>query len=226
MTPSQKRRAELDSGILKRKNIILNSAITEFCRQGIENTTMTDVAKAAQVGVATVYRYFTSKDELVIQCAVLFWKNEETLFVPTLLTPQYREMSGIRQVQVSLNVFPLAYEKSREFLIFLYEFDSYVRSKGISMERLTDYGSELIHLKTFVTDALKKGLDDGTVRIRNTVEETYCALTHLLLSFCEKLAIHGDILNIDNRVEPETQIKDTVELLVDALRAQPDNRHS
>lgn len=44
---------------------ILDAASTEFARQGVRRTTMNQVAAAARLGVATVYRRFPQKAQLV-----------------------------------------------------------------------------------------------------------------------------------------------------------------
>lgn len=43
---------------------ILDSALEVFARDGFESATMANIARAAGVGAASIYRYYTSKDEL------------------------------------------------------------------------------------------------------------------------------------------------------------------
>ena len=44
---------------------ILDAATAEFARRGVRRTTMNQIANAAGLGVATVYRRFPQKDQLV-----------------------------------------------------------------------------------------------------------------------------------------------------------------
>lgn len=46
---------------------ILDAAYDQFCRLGIQRSTMEDVARRAGVSRITVYRRFTTKDALVEQ---------------------------------------------------------------------------------------------------------------------------------------------------------------
>jgi len=46
---------------------ILEAALTLFERQGFERTTMEQIAEAAEIGIATLYRYFPSKDLILLQ---------------------------------------------------------------------------------------------------------------------------------------------------------------
>jgi AcrR family transcriptional regulator len=43
---------------------ILDGALDVFARDGVEAATMADIAKAAGIGTASIYRYYASKDEL------------------------------------------------------------------------------------------------------------------------------------------------------------------
>lgn len=50
-----------------RKTQILSAARDEFTRQGVTDTTVSDIAKAAKVAKGTVYLYYRSKDDLLQQ---------------------------------------------------------------------------------------------------------------------------------------------------------------
>jgi len=49
---------------IQRRNTIVEAAELIFFKQGIENASMDEVAKAAELSKGTVYLYFKSKDEL------------------------------------------------------------------------------------------------------------------------------------------------------------------
>ena len=48
------------------RELLLNSALDLFVEQGYEATRMEEVAERADVGVSTLYRYFPTKDRLVV----------------------------------------------------------------------------------------------------------------------------------------------------------------
>ncbi len=47
---------------------ILEAAIKVFAEKGYNNTTISDVALAAKVGIGTLYNYFKNKDDLLTSC--------------------------------------------------------------------------------------------------------------------------------------------------------------
>ncbi len=49
------------------RELILATALTLFLEQGYESTRMEQVAERADIGTSTLYRYFPTKDQLVIE---------------------------------------------------------------------------------------------------------------------------------------------------------------
>ncbi|MBB6627796.1 TetR family transcriptional regulator [Nocardioides sp. KIGAM211] len=49
------------------RELILGTALTLFTEQGYEATTMEEIAERADIGTSTLYRYFPTKDQLVIE---------------------------------------------------------------------------------------------------------------------------------------------------------------
>lgn len=57
-----------------RKNQIIRAAAKRFARHGLNKTTLDEVARDIRIGKATIYHYFTSKDDLYF--ATLKWECE------------------------------------------------------------------------------------------------------------------------------------------------------
>ena len=58
-----------------RKNQILLGALKVFKREGIEKTTMDQVANESGFGKATLYYYYSSKDEIFDDVMLMGWKK-------------------------------------------------------------------------------------------------------------------------------------------------------
>ena len=59
----------VDTTATDTREIIIESAITCFGRNGLTKTTVVDIARAADVSRSTVYEYFRDKAEIVEACA-------------------------------------------------------------------------------------------------------------------------------------------------------------
>jgi len=58
-----------------RKRSIIKGALKVFKEVGIEKTTMDEIANESGFGKATLYYYFSSKDEVFVQIMLLGWKK-------------------------------------------------------------------------------------------------------------------------------------------------------
>jgi TetR/AcrR family transcriptional regulator, fatty acid metabolism regulator protein len=52
---------------LEKRSAVLNAAMRIFARKGFNDATIAEIAKGARVSEATIYEYFTSKEELLFQ---------------------------------------------------------------------------------------------------------------------------------------------------------------
>lgn len=60
----------------RNKNYVLEKAKEVFLERGITGVSMADIAKEADFGVASVYRYFGNRKALIMECAVSIWQDK------------------------------------------------------------------------------------------------------------------------------------------------------
>ena len=58
-----------DTTVTDTRELIIESALRSFGRQGLNKTTIVDIARAADISRSTVYEYFRDKAEIVEACA-------------------------------------------------------------------------------------------------------------------------------------------------------------
>lgn len=66
---------------IQTRNLLIDSAARLFAANGYTETTIDDIAAAAGTSRATVYSYFSSKDEIVRSIIVEMWDEAESLYV-------------------------------------------------------------------------------------------------------------------------------------------------
>ncbi len=203
----------------RKTEAIINSGIDLFCKKGIERVKMEEIATNAGVGVATVYRYFNTKAQLSVKCAIYIWKNESEKYMWEIKKDTYRNQNGYEQVTKILDILFRLFKNSPQFFVFLKEFDAYVQASNMPKELLVEYEEGLLALKPYFTSALEKGIKDGTIRLNSTVEETYFAIMHTLLSLMQKLSSAGQLLESDGLVNDNTEVSIIINLLLAGLKA-------
>ena len=187
----------------ERKKQILTSAIKVIGERGFQNATISEIAKNAQMGDATIYEYFKSKEDLLL--AIPLEMNKE-------LIPQIEDhMMGIKG----------AFNKLRKFIWWYLNF----------FEKNPEYGSiVLLELKTsrtyisteayqaartfyqVVLDIIKEGQEEGAIdkEIDVYVARSICigAIEHIVIRWLLK-----------DRKYSVTQYADQlIDLLINALK--------
>lgn len=198
----------------QRRERILGASMELFWEKCVEDASMEEVAKRAGAGPVTVYRYFSTKIELVIETVELYWERVARKYLEELEDAN----TGYAQLEKTLDIFYKIFQNEKPFLKFLQEFDVFVKKYQISEERLTDYESGILKLKPYVTDSLERGLADNSLFFTCSVDEMYFSLMHTLLALMEKLAVGGDILSSDQEVEGQKQFQIVTELLLRGIK--------
>lgn len=191
---------------LQRKEKVVLSAIDIFIEQGIENSKLSTIAEKSHIGIASLYRYFKTKAELVIAAATKFWEQEISKLQADFNTNYFNDLNGISQINMLLNTFLKLYEEHQDFLRFIDEFDNYVLKEKLSDAALEGYEEPIINLKGIFSKAMLKGMEDGSIKKGIEIDCFYFTITHSLMSLCQKLILRGSILKSDKFIEGKKQI--------------------
>ena len=179
--------------------VAMETAAQLYLTIGISNAKMTDIAEKAQIGVASLYRYFGTKQLFTVKVGSYIWKTTMMKLETQYTSAEYQAKTGFEQVAALLNIFHILLEEHRPFLRFLSEFDVFVIREHLGIGQLTEYESRSMNMLPVMIDAMKKGVEDGTIRPDVDANVFYDAITDSLLSMCEKF-VWG---NVPNNVDQE-----------------------
>ena len=203
----------------QREQKILEAAMALFCEKGLEETSIDEIAGRAGVGSATIYRYYETKAQLAIQSGVEYWKKIAQQYLNLTEIKGYSDMTGLKQLECIMDALVMIFEKERGFLKYLQEFEVFVRRYEIDMERLAAYEESIMSLKPRVTDALEKGLQDGTLSFEWSPNEVCYSLAHTAFGVMKRFPWNGSMLELDSQVELILQVKIAIKLLIRGLTA-------
>lgn len=186
--------------------------------QGINSLTIADIAKQVKVGEATIYRYFGTKTNLVIEVGISLWNDvyKEMLKLP-------KQNSGYEAVSSFFRFFLEGYIQFKEVFRFLDEFDSLMVKEGISKESLEVYDNTLLKTKQLYDIAFYAGLNDHSINKEVNQDEFYYTTTHMILGICEKLAANKDILSSDDIVKDIRQIELALDICLTYIKKEEKN---
>ena len=220
MTAVEKLAEERDELKNARIERILLSAFSLFSHTGIDAIAMTDIAKNAEIGVASLYRYFETKDEIAIRTAIWAWENQKKMILPILNDSGYYNKNGISQLEEIFELFFKLYQNEPDFFRYIYFFDAYIVCQKIDSERLIQYQSVIQSVQEIISKAISKGIEDGSIssQFKSHERELYYSLMHTLFSATQKLSLAGKMLKMDKANDEIQQLKLLGKILIGGLK--------
>lgn len=191
-------------------NYIVETALALFLEQSIHNVTVRDIAEKAGIGEATVYRYFSRKQNIVQAAAEKLEKE--------VLSHYFRPMpekSGAGRLTAFYEVYLRVFRDHPEFYRFVREFDSYLLSEGISSSE--EYAAGIDKFYDYFMEAFRDGVADGSIKNKEDPRIFYYATTHAMLELCKKLSIAGDIVRQDSTIERVDEINELKRVILLSL---------
>ncbi|MBQ6730497.1 MAG: helix-turn-helix transcriptional regulator [Bacilli bacterium] len=192
-------------------NFLVDMATDLFMSRSIQEVTIRDIAIAAQVGEATIYRYFGKKQTLVVQAAM---KLQQAVNTDYFKLEQGK--NGFEKIKIFYLSYLEIFNAHPEFFKFINDFDVFMSdddSDAISPYELVVGQYEKAFMKAY-----EQGLKDGSVKKQNDITIFYFSTTHALLELCKKLSIRKAVLTQDNVIEKKTQIECLIDIILSALK--------
>lgn len=191
-------------------NFIVDCAINVFLERRISEVTMHDIAVRAGVGEATIYRYFTTKQNLV--CAVAT-ELENKIFKTYF--DLSRAKNGFEKLSLFYKTYLEIFTSRRELFRFINEFDAFMINIGKTDSE--EYSSGLNMFKELCEGAYDEGLKDGSIASVDDFKTFYYATTHALLELCKKLSA-TDIVKQDIGSDKQKEIETLTDIILSKLK--------
>ena len=220
MTAQEKLAEERDGQKNARIERILQSAFSLFSHNGFDSIAMTDIAKDAEIGVASLYRYFATKDEIAIRTAIWFWENQKKMILPLLDDSGYYQKKGLDQLSEIFDLFWKLYQAVPDFFRYIYFFDAYIVCQKIDSDRLLIYQDVIQSVQKIISDAICKGIEDGSISIKykGKEQQLYYALMHTIFSATQKLSLSAKMLKMDELNNDVQQLQLLGNILLGGLK--------
>ena len=179
---------------------ILEAGFRLFAEKGIEKVTMTDVAEAAGLGVATVYRYYSTKPALALGISAWSW---EQYLAPTLRQAEGRRVTAAAEFRYFLDVFLDLYRNHKDLLRFNVFFNIYVENDRVPQEAMSPFGAVVERVAEQFHRLWEKGERDHTLREGVSEKEMFFSSLHLMLAAVTRYAVG---LVFDGGLDPEREL--------------------
>lgn len=166
----------------------METAFRLFAEKGIDPVTMPEIADASGVTRPSLYRYFSTKPELVI--AIGTWKWQQYIEAEREHFPaELRERMTAREyVETYLDLFLNLYRNHRELLCFNHYFNTYIEKEGVTPEQMRPY-REMIEDLVCRFHVLFARSGDGTLRPGISENVVISSIIHIMLAAVTRYAV-------------------------------------
>ena len=188
-----------------------------FLKRRIADVRMTDVAEAAGVGVATLYRRFSTKTRLALAAGTLLWRRFNERIVALVESDAFLGMSGADRLERMLRLYAEGYVENAGFVLFIDDLDGLLVTEGAPLDAVAAYGREVDSFYLIFADAYQLGLQDGSVAREVDFPVFYRSVAHALMGVAQKLA-RGEVIPSDDFSTGAPELECIVDMAVRALR--------
>ncbi len=183
----------------------MESAFRLFSEKGIDLVTMPDISADSGVGRSSLYRYFSTKLDLVIAIGTWKW-NEYIDAHDTTLTPEkLNQMTAAEYLRWYMDGFIDLYRNHSDILRFNYYFNSYLRNEKATPEQVQPYMDVIERLKAGFHEIYEKGVKDGTIRTEISEEAMISSSFHIMLAAVTRYAV-GLVYAPEEGTNPEAEL--------------------
>ena len=177
---------------------ILDVGFKLFAERGIGQVILPEVAKAADVGNATLFRYFPTKTELVIAIATRRWESFIKWHNSLLTSEETQNLTGAEYLKFFLDSFLELYRNHKDILRFNYDFNSFVRSAEWTDEQKQPYLQMVDALSRQFHDLYERGMRDGTLNVEIPEQTMFSSVFHIMLAAITRYAVGLAVVNESN----------------------------
>lgn len=210
MGAKQRREQERLEAINRRKKEVIDAAKDMFTLKNIETTSMQDIADEAEVGVASVYRYYKNKTDLVYAVALDYIEAAINEFHLELVG------TGLEKATQLIDYLLDGYEGKAQLLSFAEQFEMFLLTHrgehGDVFRKLLDEEIKVLN------EVLVEGIQDGSIRQDVDLEQTAISIINLYRMIGQKLAFQVEMVEQDN-LQIQNNIKIYKDMMIRYLQA-------
>ena len=178
---------EIDAARMEEnKEKIMMLSFKLFAEHGIEAVSMSDIAKAVRFDRSSLYRYFQTKQELVITISAYVWNSFTTRNYERV---GIESQTAAQRYEFWLDSFLVLYREHRDILRFNQFFNVYVANEKVSAEQMEPFNRVIETLETRFHDVYDLAKQDGTLRTDIPENEMFSTTLHLMLAAVTRYAV-------------------------------------
>ena len=183
------RNAEKDEiEMAERRELMLNTGFRIFAEKGIEAVSMQEVANACGLGIATLYRYFSTKLAFVIAVGAKKWEEYFEVIETEYIRRGGEMMNAAEELDFYLSAYILLYREHEDVLRFNQSFNGYISHEKPEKEQLRSYLHAISLFENKFHTVYEKGKRDGSIHTDESEQTMFNTTMHIMMAVCGRYA--------------------------------------
>lgn len=183
-------------------NYVTDVATSLFMQKSINDVTIDEIAEAAGIGVASVYRYFTNKQNIVKSAVFKMQKNVFQHFYGAS-----NEKTGYDKINKFYNTIVDIFIKHPEYFSFMEKLDYFQGNQDNNLF----YADEYEKIKVLFISFYKEGLNDNTIKMVDNINLFYQSSMNGAICLAKKLTLRKDDSNVE-------MLQELINIIVSSLK--------
>ena len=179
---------------------IIETGFRVFCEKTIDATSIQEIADTAGIGIATVFRHFSTKTALVADINTWLWNQ---YIEEGFRSIDWDNRTAAEILEAYLSAFIDLYRNHKDLLRYNQFFNVYAQKEGIPSRRMKPFLSVVDTVAARFHRMYEKAKVDGTLRTDIPEREVFSKTLHLMLGAVTRYAVG---LVYDSGIEPEEEL--------------------
>ncbi len=189
----------------EKRQRILNAGFELFSTHPIESVTMPEVAEKSGVGRATLYRYYSSKTELVIAIGSWKWADFYREYSLNFSEKMLEPLNAAQRFELYINAFIELYRNHKDVLRFNQFFNIYIQGQAETSVQMSPYSQAINVVAERFHTVYTLAQMDGTLRTDIPEAEMFATAVHLMMAAATRYVL-GLVYRPENSLGPEQEL--------------------
>ncbi len=188
--------------IAEKRRRILEISFKLFAEHGIDAITMPQIAEASGIGRASLYRYYSTKTDLLVAISAWVWKEST---YESYIQLDRENATAAQELEFFLDSFIDLYQKHGDILRYNQFFNVFLATHGNLDMNVQPFIDVISHVGALFHETYLKGQEDKTIRTQIPEKEMFETMLHLMLAAATRYAV-GLVYGQKADAEPELVI--------------------
>jgi len=198
----------------RRRKQLLEAGFELFAEKGIDNVSLQSVADYADVGVATMYKYYVNKVNLVVAISAYVWKNVWNEYIEKTGMDVIEGQNAYDILRGYINLIIDVYNNRPEILKFSGNYKTYINRESVPEKQVAVHLDSLKQITDLFHIAYEHAKVDGSIRTDISEEELFMTVTLTMLGMAERFA-EGVVWADDKNKDKSKELNYLKEMLLD-----------